>query len=64
MDKEDDIVTIQSVFDGVTKQIKDYLFSWNGSVYTAQLLSSMVNELFKVKTWFSMSSYYSRVFWL
>ena len=37
---------------------------WNGSVYIAQLLFYMVIELFKVKTWFSRSSYYSRVYWL
>ena len=39
-------------------------FLWNGSDYTAKLLCFMVTELFKVKTWFSKSSYCSRVFWL
>ena len=39
-----------------------FTFLWNGSDYTAQLLCFMVTELFKVKTWFSKSSYCSRVF--
>ena len=39
-------------------------FSCNGSVCTAQLLCLMVIEPFKVKTSFSMSSSYSRSFWL
>ena len=53
MEKEDDIITILSVFEGVRKQIVlsdtyKFTFLWNESVYTAQLLCFMVIELFKV----------------
>ena len=56
-------LTNGGVFNGVTKQIV-LLNTYKITYFMKQLLNFMIIGLFKVKTWFSKSSYYSRVFWL
>ena len=71
MQLEDDIIAIHKWIlwcykaNSFTRHFSNHLFCEMG-LFTLRnfCVACMVIELFKVKTWFSKSFYYSRVFWL